>query len=981
MNSISLIRRISIALAAALFFSSCATLSVVGGEGAWARATLRKLTLREKIAQMMIYRMNMRFLNEESEQWQEIVELINTDGIGGIHLWAGDVGMSLTMMNQMQKMSKVPIIFDADIERGIQDRFPAGTPLPVLMAQTATGDPEYAYQAGRITALEGRALGIGLNLTPVVDVNNNPANPVINTRSFGEDPESVIEFSLAFIHGMRDHGMPGTAKHFPGHGDTETDSHTNLAVIPSDSSRLWSVELPPFIAAIEDGIDLVMMTHVQAPDYQTHAGTPATLSKFWVTDILRDQLGFKGAVITDAMGMGGITQNFSEAYALIEAINAGCDIIIQNYNFSNSVDIVEQAVKEGLISEERINAAALQMLKLKEKSGLHRNRYTDIECTRKVFGNPEFGVIAHEMASKAITLVKNDGDLVPLRLSSKEDTIYVIDLYDYPYNHRLSSATRQILGSGLPIKPIQLDESDPIPVYQAVVDSVAEGARVIVNAFCATSAFKDRIFLPDHQLKFIKALNAKTDRLIITSFGTPYLLQAFPGVPAYLTAYHNSPLMQQAVASALMGQKAISGRLPITIPGVADRGTGIQLAADTLQIPEEPPPLAHLIRVMPAEIGAETSDITSLLNTALEDSTWPGGVLLAARNGKIFIHEAFGYHTYSKVRPTTRGDIFDLASITKPVATASAVAKLMENGHLDLDDKVVSYIPDFRGPTQEHTILKSQVTIRHLLTHTSGLPGWRPIFRIPGDAQARLDSIYALPMDTIPGAQYKYSDMGMIILGKIVDRVAGVPLAQFVQDSIYQRLGMSSTYYNPPVTRLKRMVPTEFDTTYRHRLMKGEVQGENSYSLGGAAGNSGLFSTAADLAIFSQMMLNGGTYRDSVIFQPETIKLFTRRANVVPNSARGLSWDTPAGEAYAGIYVSSNSYGHKGFTGTSLWIDPDSQMVVILLTNVIHPNRKWKTAKYKDWLQRIHSAVYECFPNPVQNPELKWRERWASGSP
>ncbi|UCD37819.1 MAG: serine hydrolase, partial [Fidelibacterota bacterium] len=831
------VSRLFVLVAGIFMLSNCAALSVVGGEGAWARATLRKLTLREKIAQMMIYAMNMRYLNEESEQWQEIVELISTDGIGGIHLWGGHVGMSLTMMNQMQKMSKVPIIFDADIERGLNQRFPSGTPLPVLMAQAATGDPEYAYQAGRISALEGRALGIGLNLTPVVDVNNNPANPIINTRSFGEDPESVIKYSLAFIHGMREHGMPGTVKHFPGHGDTETDSHTNLAVIPSDSSRLWSVELPPFIAAIEDGIDLVMITHVQAPDYQTHAGTPATLSKFWVTDVLREQLGFKGAVITDAMGMGGITQNFSDAYALIEAINAGCDIIIQNYNFRNSVDVVEQAVKEGLISVERINSAALQMLKLKEKSGLHRNRYTDIAHTRKVLGNPEFRTIATEMASKAITLAKNDGGLVPLRYTSEEDTIYVIDLYDYPYNHRLSSVARRLLDSGLPIKPIPLDESDPVPVYEAVVDSIAAGARVVVNAFCSIGVRKDRIFLPDHQLKFIEALTAKTDRLIISSFGTPYLLQAFPEVPAYLAAYHYSPLMQQALVGALLGETAITGQLPITIPGVADRGTGIQLAADTLQIPEEPPPLAYLIRVMPAEIGAETSPITSLLNAAVEDSAWPGGVLLAARDGKIFIHESFGYHTYAKEHPTTRGDIFGLASVTKPVATTSAVMKLVENGQLGLDDRVVSYIPAFKGSTRGQTELKSQVTIRHLLTHTSGLPDPRYIYRIPGDIQTRLDSIYALPLDTIPGTHYKYSCSGMITLGKVVEAVSGQTLDQFVQDSVFQRLGMSSTYYNPPTARLKRIVPTEIDTTYRHTLVRGVVHDENAYSLGGAVGN------------------------------------------------------------------------------------------------------------------------------------------------
>ncbi|MFB0515963.1 MAG: glycoside hydrolase family 3 protein, partial [Candidatus Neomarinimicrobiota bacterium] len=425
MRRISLNSKFALFLSGILLFSGCAGLAVMGGEGAWARATLRKLTQREKIAQMMLYYMNMQYLNEESEQWREIVELIQTDGIGGIHLWYGDVGTSLTIMNQMQKMSKVPILFDADIERGLHQRFPGGTPLPVLMAVGATGNPDYAYQAGRITAIEGRAVGIQLNLMPVVDVNNNPANPIINVRSYGEDPAMVIEFSRAFIRGMRENGMLGTAKHFPGHGDTETDSHSNLAIIPSDSTRLWTVELLPFIAAIKDGIDLVMIAHIQAPDYQPHAGTPATLSRFWTTEVLRNQLDFKGAVITDAMAMGGVTENFTDAYALIEAINAGCDIIIQNFNFRFAVDIVEKAVQEGLISRERIDEAALKMLLLKEKAGLHRNRYTNIDNTRRVVGNPEFQHLASEMATKAVTLVKNEGNLVPLRATAEEDTVYV----------------------------------------------------------------------------------------------------------------------------------------------------------------------------------------------------------------------------------------------------------------------------------------------------------------------------------------------------------------------------------------------------------------------------------------------------------------------------------------------------------------------------------------------------------------------------
>lgn len=392
------------------------------------------------------------------------------------------------------------------------------------------------------------------------------------------------------------------------------------------------------------------------------------------------------------------------------------------------------------------------------------------------------------------------------------------------------------------------------------------------------------------------------------------------------------------------------------------------------------PIAVHLVSALPAEVGAETSNPVALLNVAVADSAWPGGVLLAARDGKIFIHEAFGYHTYARQRPTTRDDIFDLASVTKVVATTSAVMRLVDSGHIRLDDKVVSYLPKFRGPDREQTRLKSSVTIRHLLTHTSGLPPFRLFFRISGTVENRLDSVYATPLDTLPETRYNYSDIGLILLGKLVEKVAGQSMDQFVQDSIFQRLGMNSTCFKPPASLMERIVPTEVDAEGREGVIRGTVHDGNAFSLGGVAGHAGLFSTAADLAVFSQMMLNKGVYRDSLIFQPETVELFTRRANLIPGSSRCLGWDSPAGEASAGIYASSSSFGHTGYTGTSLWIDPDSQLIVILLTNAVHPNREWKYPKYFDWRQRIHSAVYECFPHPRRNPELELKARWASGS-
>ncbi|MCK4578486.1 MAG: serine hydrolase, partial [Candidatus Marinimicrobia bacterium] len=809
----------------------------------------------------------------------------------------------------------------------------------------------------------------------------------------------VGQYAGEYIRGLHDHGVAGTAKHFPGHGDTETDSHSSLAMVPSDSARLWSLELLPFQAAIDAGIEAVMVGHLQSPDYQTHAGTPATMSKFWIEDVLRKRMDFQGVVITDAMRMGGIAENFSPDYALINAINAGVDLIIQAQGVRTSIDVVERAVNNGIISERRIDEAALRVLLLKERLGLHRNRFNDYQLTRSQLGRSEYRESAGRIAAESITMVRNRGSLVPLKYTAKEDTLIVIDLYDYPYNHRLSTVTRGIINSGLPAKPFQLDASDSPATYQAILDTVPDGARVLVNAFVGIAMRKDRIFLPEEQEEFLHELMGKTARVIMVSLGTPYLVQALPELPAYLCAYNSTYTMQSAAASALLGYTAISGRLPVSIPGICELGAGLESPVDSLVLADTSAMLIYTLcgdgpdrvtievpdslylptvlrRTMPYEVEADISSIPGLLQAAVADSAWPGGVLLGIKDGQIFIHEAFGYHTYAKNEPDARGDIFDLASITKVVATTSAIMKLYDCGKLKLDDQITKFMPEFRGPTREQTRLKSSITIRNLITHTAGLPPFKAFYQMEGSVSARLDSIYQTALDTIPGVATVYSDIGIIILGKLVERLSGMTLAAFVDSNIFQPLGMTSTYFNPPAQRMKRIVPTEYSID-EQQFVRGHVHDENAYSLGGIAGHAGLFSTAADLAIFAQMMMNKGAYRDSVVFLPNTVNLFTRRANVVAGSSRCLGWDSPEGEASSGVYASSNSYGHTGFTGTSLWIDPDNEIIVILLTNAVHPERSWKHPKYYDWRQRIHSAVYESLPDQVRNPELELKQRWA----
>ncbi len=808
-----------IIMAISLLLGHCADHQAGPNDRSWAEMTLRQLSLREKIAQMMITYMNMRFINSESERWALLEEIITGDGVGGIHLWYGEAGTSLTMMNQMQSLSKVPILFDGDLERGLGQRFPGATHLPPLMALAATGNPHNAYDAGRITALEGRAVGMHFNLGPVVDLNNNPANPIINVRAFGEDPDQVVKFALAYLQGMQDNGMAGTAKHFPGHGDTDVDSHIDIPAISSDSTRLWQYELAPYKPLIDKGVDAVLTAHIRAPDYQPHSDTPATLSPFWISEILRGRLGFTGPVVTDALFMGAITANYSTAYALVATINAGADIIIQNVDIVGAIDIVEQAVQDGLIARERINEAALRMLQLKEKLNLHKNRFLDIESTRRILGREEFRNTAAAIAAESITLLKNDGELIPLRYGGESDTLFIIDLYDHPYDHSLSPVTQALIESGLPVKPFQLDDSDGAAAYEAVSAAIPTGGRVLVNTFVGFGVRKDRIFLPDIQRRFVQKLVEQTTKLIVASLGTPYLIQAFPQVPAYLCAYNSSPLMQAALTDALLGYRPIAGRVPVTIPGVAARGAGLQVEADSLVLPEGNRPngggdqvdmpagtlagadggtrqAVKLKRVLAGELGIDATALEELV-TKWESENRGGGELLIAKGGRIFYNRAFGDRREDRIQPVSRGAIYPLYNIGRAF-----------NANLVLN-------PDSGGRLMES-------------------------------------------------------------------------------------VGLTATYKSRPDHRKSRLIPTS-----------GDVEPE-------------LYSSAHDIAILSQALLNGGSYRG------EEIGDIGRIDGLLNNTVASRYW-IRAGALPLPPSWKSAPIGQVDHTGSLVLIDPGQQLIVVSL--------------------------------------------------
>lgn len=987
------LNRTGLALTLSFIFvllASCTTGSGLTPEESWAQQTLESLTLRQKVGQMMVYHMNLHYLPEESDKWQEIESILGDEGIGFLHIWRGELGTAVGTLNEMQSLSKVPIIVQGDLEYGLNARFEGGTHLPWPMAQTATGDPGLAYEAGRITAEEGRAIGFHLNLAPVADVNNNPFNPIINIRAYSEDPDEVIKYAGAFLEGMQDHGMAGTAKHFPGHGDTDMDSHSYLSVIPNDSTRLWDVELKPFKALIDRDVDLVMVGHLDAGAFQHEPGMPATLSPYWLNDVLRDQLGFEGLIMTDNMGMGGITNHYTDRQALIMTINAGADVIIQNYKYRYSVNTVVEAVEDGLIPIERIDEAVFRILNLKAKVGLHRKRTVDFGYTRDNYGKKSDVAIGREIIQSSITLVQDRDSLIINDLVRTEN-VHVIDLYDRPHDKHPTRLVSMLQKRELAVKSYILDTDDTVSDYNKVLASIPDEGLVILNAFCSIQMNKDRIFFPPSQQQFVEDLSRKSSRLILVSFGTPYLLYAFPEIGTYIAAYGGRREIQEAVARSLLGEAAITGKLPVSIPGLSERGNGINIEKRHEAPAAKPkgPTAGHMVMeqskttalsfVDPVDIGADVSKVMTVMRQALDEQAWPGGVLVAGQDGKVFLNEYFGTHTYENERRTYRVDLFDLASVSKVVGTTTAAMILYEEGLLDLDTSVVAYLPRFVGPDSIQTEWKKLVTPRHLLTHTSGLAPFRLFFKMEApDQEARFDSVFQSPLDTLPGIQYAYSDIGMITMGKVIESISGMGLDEYLQQKVFGPLGMIHTGYTPTHLPQTRIVPTEY-SDWADELIRGYVHDENSHSLGGVTGHAGLFSTGTDLARYCQMMLNGGILDTVRILQPETIAEFIVPAGIVAEgygSTRTLGWGGPWEDSSGGIYVDSTAIGHTGYTGTSVWIDPANDIFVILLTNAVHPHRTWKYPNYFDWRHLVHSKVYESVGLDSPNPELYWGERW-----
>jgi beta-N-acetylhexosaminidase len=922
----------------------------------WVDSVIATMSLDEKVAQMFMVGTFGHYFSTQSDEYERLVRLVQERKIGGFILWQGDVYEAAVRLNRLQRLSKVPLLVSADFEKGLAMRVRRGTYFPDAMAIGATGKPHYAFEIGKAIAEESRAIGVHQNYAPVADINTNPANPVINTRSFGEDPGLVTAMVTAFVKGTQAGGAIATVKHFPGHGDTGVDSHLDLPVVRFNRARFDSVELSPFRAAIDSGARSIMIAHIAAPALDSTGVLPSSLSRNTVQGVLQTDLAFDGLVVTDAMDMRGVVRDFSVGRSTILAVKAGVDMVLMPPDEDAALLALANAVRVGDIRLERIEHSVRKILLIKQQLGLDTLRVVDIDKVADHVATRDHLALARDVARDAITVLRNDGMILPLETNDRKRLLSVVmsdaEEYRTDVNRPGSARTSEQVGSYFNtlvqrrngrLESIRLSPSSENADFDAALEKMKHAELVVMPVFARVRSASGRIGLPQKLTAFMERAGKIKAPLIVISFGSPYAVRSIPQANVLMCAYGDGEPMIEATVETLFGEVGACGRLPITVPGLYARGTGMVCTQ------------ARLRRDDPFAVGIAPDRLVrveEILQNAIRDSAFPAAQIAIAKGGVLVLNKAFGRYSYdADARDIDNTTLFDLASVSKVIGTTSAVMKLVEENRLSLEDPLGKYLP------QAAQGRKAAITIRHLLLHRAGFPPFKRFFLMCRSKEEALDSIYATELVAAPGDTTIYSDIGMITLGKVIEKIAGEPLDRYLQQVFFKPLGMSNTLYNPPASLIERVAPTEVDSLWRMKLIRGEVHDENADLLGGVAGHAGLFSTASDLAIYMQMLLNGGTYGGVRYLQERTIAGFTR--TVVPGQERFLGWDmkSPTGSS-AGTNFSLSSFGHTGFTGTSIWADPERDLFVVLLTNRVYPTRaNLKIAKVRP---AVHDAVIKA---------------------
>ena len=928
---------------------------------AWVDSVFKSLNKEERIAQLMVIRAHS---NLGQDHVNGVIDLIKRYNVGALCFFQGGPVRQANLTNLYQSIAKTPIMVTIDGEWGLGMRLDSITRYPYQLTLGALQNEELVYQMGLAVGEQMKRIGVHVNYAPVVDVNNNPNNPVIGYRSFGEDKYRVAKLGVAYTKGMQDAGIMACAKHFPGHGDTEVDSHYDLPVISKSMAQLDSLELYPFKEQFRAGVGSVMIAHLAIAAIDNTANRPTSLSKNNVTKLLREEMNYEGLTFTDALEMKGVAKFFPAGEAAVQALMAGNDMLCLPENVPAAIQAVQEAIKKKRIKEKEIDEKVIKVLEAKYDLGMNKAQVVDMNNLVEDL-NSKTDEMNKLVARNVITVLRNDVNLLPLRNMQKVAYVGIGTSTINQFGKRLS----QDFNADTFAFSYKDDANKMANILRQIKANKYDAVIIGVHNYSLRPA--NNYNISKDALALWNALQA--EKAVTFLFGNVYAAKNFCNAKTLIAMHQDDQPFQHAAADFLRGTFTALGKLPVSVCNIP-YGTGMAIRNLTTK-----------------GTTAAWLTIDSIVNDAMARKAFPGAVVMAVHNGEIKYHKAFGNYEFDKKSlPVTLESIYDVASVTKISATTVAIMKLYEQGKLDLDKTLGDYLPFTRGTN------KAGLTIRNILLHQAGLVPFISFYRETIDSatgmpssqlyRSKMDTTFSIPVarnlylrkdwqDTLykrilqspltAQGKYVYSDNDFIFLGKIVETLSGMPLDQYVYKTFYRPLGMATTGFNPWIRYgVERVVPTEEEKHFRRQLLRGYVHDEGASLFGGVAGHAGLFSNAYDLAMLYQMLLNGGELNGERYFKPETIKLFTSYGSDI--SRRGLGFDKPEKdnatrkEPYPSALASADTYGHTGFTGTCVWVDPQSNLVYIFLSNRVYNTRNNNLLGQLGVRGKIQDAIYKA---------------------
>ena len=941
------------------------------GDTRWADSVFKTLSPGDRIAQLF---MVAAYSNKDKAHVNEIKKLVEHYKIGGLIFFQGGPVRQAKLTNFYQRHAKVPLFVAIDAEWGLAMRLDSTTKFPRQMTLGAIQDDSLIYEMGAEIARQCTRLGMQINFAPVVDVNNNPLNPVISNRSFGENKYNVTSKAAMYMKGMQDKRVLANAKHFPGHGDTDSDSHKTLPTVNSSRERLDTLELYPFKELIAQGLGSMMVAHLYIPALDSTLNQASTLSKKVVTELLKDSLGFKGLIFTDALNMKGVSKFFKPGEVDVKALIAGNDVLLFPEDVPVAIKQIKSAIDSGDISQDEIDKRCMKILMAKQWAGLNKYKPIKLNNLDNDLNSSGAELINRKLTEASLTLLRNKDSIIPLQ---NLDTLRIASL---SLGYKELNLFQQTLSNYAPVKHFGIDKDAKNEEFDSVLNSLKKYNLVIVHINNTNNKPNTNFGLTPKVTAMLNAV-MKQSRVIINVAANPYILakmDSLQNADGLIMSYEDNEYSESYSAQLIFGGIAASGKLPITPSPYFKAGTGIGTKAIRFKY------------TIPEELGADSNVLLKIDSIALKgvkDKVYPGCQILVAKNGKVIYQKSFGYHTYENKIKVKNDHLYDLASITKVAATTASLMKLMDENKINLDEKLGYYLPQLVGTNKQNIIL------REMLTHQAGLKDWIPFWlktmekleykpgiynkvrteEYPERVADNLyinkyyeDSIYKQIIESPvkESGKYLYSDLGYYFLKKIIEKQTFVPEERYVIKYFYAPLGLSTMGYKPRDRfDLDRIVPTESDTKFRKQLIHGDVHDQGAAMLGGVGGHAGLFSNANDLAVMMQLFMNKGEYGGKRYIDSTTLTECTRCQYCVDNR-RAIGFDKPETNhlkvSPVCNCVSYLSFGHSGFTGTLAWADPSNELVFIFLSNRVYPVAGENKLSKLGIRNKIQEIIYEA---------------------